>query len=307
MKYMYDVLVIGAGPAGITASIYLKRANLNVAVFEGNVPGGQLVNYNDIENYPGVKTFSAIELATDMLNHLDKLDIEVKYEQVVKIEDHQSFKRVISEAQSYDAKAVVIATGNIPRRLGVENEDSLAYNGISWCAICDGPIYKGKDVVVIGGGNSAVEESQFLTTIATSVTIVQNLSKLTAEAKAVEKLVNTKNVTVHYESLVKKFLKSDTGTLSGVVITNKDGEEITLQADGVFEYIGMRPVTEMVSELGVTTDYGYIKVNEKMETTVPGLFACGDVTEKQIRQVVTAAGDGAVAAQNAIRYLESTH
>ena len=304
---MYDVLVIGAGPAGITASIYLKRANLNVAVFEGNVPGGQLVNYNDIENYPGVKTFSAIELATDMLNHLDKLDIEVKYEQVVKIEDHQSFKRVISEAQSYDAKAVVIATGNIPRRLGVENEDSLAYNGISWCAICDGPIYKGKDVVVIGGGNSAVEESQFLTTIATSVTIVQNLSKLTAEAKAVEKLVNTKNVTVHYESLVKKFLKSDTGTLSGVVITNKDGEEITLQADGVFEYIGMRPVTEMVSELGVTTDYGYIKVNEKMETTVPGLFACGDVTEKQIRQVVTAAGDGAVAAQNAIRYLESTH
>ncbi len=304
---MYDVLVIGAGPAGITASIYLKRANLNVAVFEGNVPGGQLVNYNDIENYPGVKTFSAIELATDMLNHLDTLDIEVKYEQVVKIEDHQSFKRVISEAQTYDAKAVVIATGNIPRRLGVENEDSLAYNGISWCAICDGPIYKGKDVVVIGGGNSAVEESQFLTTIATSVTIVQNLNKLTAEAKAVEKLVNTKNVTVHYESLVKKFLKSDSGTLSGVVITNKDGEEITLKADGVFEYIGMRPVTEMVADLKVTTDYGYIKVNEKMETTVPGLFACGDVTEKQIRQVVTAVGDGAVAAQNAIKYLESTH
>lgn len=304
---MYDVLVIGAGPAGITASIYLKRANLNVAVFEGNVPGGQLVNYNDIENYPGVKTFSAIELATDMLNHLDKLEIEVKYEQVVKIEDHQSFKRVISEAQTYDTKAVVIATGNIPRRLGVENEDSLAYNGISWCAICDGPIYKGKDVVVIGGGNSAVEESQFLTTIATSVTIVQNLSKLTAEAKAVEKLVNTKNVTVYYESLVKKFLKSENGSLSGVVITNKDGEEITLKADGVFEYIGMRPVTEMVADLGVTTDYGYISVNEKMETTVPGLFACGDVTEKQIRQVVTAAGDGAVAAQNAIRYLESLH
>lgn len=304
---MYDVLVIGAGPAGITASIYLKRANLKVAVFEGNVPGGQLVNYNDIENYPGVKTFSAIELATDMLNHLDKLDIEVKYEQVTNVEDHQTFKRVITESESYDAKAVVIATGNIPRRLGVENEESLAYNGISWCAICDGPIYKDKDVVVIGGGNSAVEESQYLTTLATSVTIVQNLNKLTAEAKAVEKLVNTNNVTVYYESLVKKFLKNDSGSLSGVVITDKDGKEISLKADGVFEYIGMRPATEMVSSLGVTTDYGYILVNEKMETTVPGLLACGDVTEKQIRQVVTAAGDGAVAAQNTIKYLESLH
>lgn len=304
---MYDVLVIGAGPAGITASIYAKRANLNVAVFEGNVPGGQLVNYNDIENYPGVKTFNAIELATDMLNHLDKLEIEVKYEQVTLVEDHGTHKRVVSEMGSYDTKVVIMATGNIPRRLGVENEESLAYNGISWCAICDGPIYKGRDIVVIGGGNSAVEESQYLTTLATSVTIVQNLDKLTAEAKAVEKLVNTDNVTVYYESRVNKFLKDGKGNLSGVVITNKDGKEITLKAEGVFEYIGMRPVTEMVQALGVTTDYGYIKVNEKMETKVPGLFACGDVTEKQIRQVVTAAGDGAVAAQNAIRYLESLH
>lgn len=302
---MYDVLVIGAGPAGITASIYAKRANLKVAVFEGNVPGGQLVNYNDIENYPGVKTFSAIELATDMLNHLDKLDIEVKYEQVTRVDDHKTHKTVTSEMGAYDAKVVIIATGNIPRRLGVENEESLAYNGISWCAICDGPIYKGKDVVVVGGGNSAVEESQYLTTLATSVTIVQNLDKLTAEAKAVEKLVNTENVTVYYESLVKKFLKDDKGSLSGVVITDKDGKEITLKAEGVFEYIGMRPVTEMVQALGVTTDYGYIKVNEKMETKVPGLFACGDVNEKQIRQVVTATGDGAVAAQNAIKYIES--
>ena len=302
---MFDVLIIGAGPAGIAAAIYTKRANLNIAVFEGNVPGGQLVNYNDIENYPGTKTFSAIELATDMLNHLDKLDIEVKYEQVTKVVDHGTHKTVISEAGSYDTKVVIVATGNIPRRLGVENEESLAYNGISWCAICDGPIYKGKDVVVVGGGNSAVEEAQYLTTLATSVTIVQNLATLTAEAKAVENLIHTDNVTVHYEATVQKFLKDEQGGLSGVVIVTKDGQEVTVDAQGVFEYIGMRPVTEMVSELGVTTDYGYIKVNQKMETEVPGLFACGDVTDKQIRQVITAAGDGAVAAQNAIRYVES--
>lgn len=302
---MFDVLIIGAGPAGIAAAIYTKRANLNIAVFEGNVPGGQLVNYNDIENYPGTKTFSAIELATDMLNHLDKLDIEVKYEQVTKVIDHGTHKTVMSDAGSYDTKVVIVATGNIPRRLGVENEESLAYNGISWCAICDGPIYKGKDVVVVGGGNSAVEEAQYLTTLATSVTIVQNLAMLTAEAKAVEKLIHTDNVTVYYESTVQKFLKDEQGGLSGVAIVTKDGQEVTIDAQGVFEYIGMRPVTEMVSELGVTTDYGYIKVNQKMETEVPGLFACGDVTDKQIRQVITAAGDGAVAAQNAIRYVES--
>ena len=303
---MYDVLVIGAGPAGVTASIYTKRANLKVAVFEGNVPGGQLVNYSEIENYPGVKSFSSIELATDMIEHMSKLDIEVKYEKVTKLEDHGSYKTVSTDFGSYDTKAVIIATGNVPRKLGVENEEQLAYNGISWCAICDGPIYRDKDVIVVGGGNSAVEEGYYLSTLAKSVTVVQNLDRLTAEAKANEKLIQQPNVKVYYETLVDKFLKDDKG-LTGATLKDKDGKIFDVFADGVFEYVGMIPVTDFVKHLGITTNYGYITVNEKMETKIPGILSCGDVNDKQIRQVVTAAGDGAVAAQNALKYLESLH
>lgn len=303
---MYDVLVIGAGPAGVTASIYTKRANLKVAVFEGNVPGGQLVNYSEIENYPGVKSFSSIELATDMIEHMSKLDIEVKYEKVTKLEDHGSYKTVSTDIGSYDTKAVIIATGNVPRKLGVENEEQLAYNGISWCAICDGPIYRDKDVIVVGGGNSAVEEGYYLSTFVKSVTVVQNLDRLTAEAKANEKLIQQPNVKIYYETLVDKFLKDDKG-LTGATLKDKDGKIFDVFADGVFEYVGMIPVTDFVKHLGITTNYGYITVNEKMETKIPGILSCGDVNDKQIRQVVTAAGDGAVAAQNALKYLESLH
>jgi len=201
---------------------------------------------------------------------------------------------------------VIIATGNLPRRLGVENEEQLAYNGISWCAICDGPIYRDKDVVVVGGGNSAVEEGYYLSTFAKSVTVVQNLDRLTAEAKANEKLIAQPNVTVYYETLVDKFLKDDKG-LTGVVVKDKEGKTFDIQADGVFEYVGMIPVTDFVKHLGITTHYGYVTVNEKMETKIPGILSCGDVNDKQIRQVVTAVGDGAVAAQNTLKYLESLH
>jgi thioredoxin reductase (NADPH) len=303
---MYDCIIVGAGPAGLTAAIYAKRANLNVALFEGNVPGGQLVNYTEIENYTGAKHFSSIELATDMLEHVMKLGVEIIYEKVNLVENKDDKKIVTTDFNTYEAKAIILATGNVPRRLGVENEDQLAYNGISWCAICDGPIYKDRDVVVIGGGNSAVEEGYYLSTFAKSVTFVQNLEKLTAEAKAVEHLLKQPNVKVYYESLVKKFLKDDQG-LSGVLITDKEGKEIEIKADGVFEYVGMVPVTEMVKELNITTPYGYVKANEKMETAVPGIFSCGDVNDKQIRQVITAAGDGAVAAQNVLKYLETLH
>jgi thioredoxin reductase (NADPH) len=241
-----------------------------------------------------------------MLNHVMKLDVEIKYEKVNQVLKTENGFDAVSDYETYQGKSVIIATGNEPRRLGVENEDELAYNGISWCAICDGPIYKGKDVVVIGGGNSAVEEAQLLASYTNSVTIIQNLSKLTAEAKANEKLINTPNVKIYYESTVSKFIKGPKG-LEGVMIKKKDGSLLDIPANGAFEYVGMIPVTSMVKDLGVTTPYGYILANAKMETSVKGLFACGDVTEKQIRQVITAAGDGAVAAQNVIKYLESLH
>ncbi|MFP4177206.1 MAG: NAD(P)/FAD-dependent oxidoreductase [Acholeplasmataceae bacterium] len=301
---MYDLLIIGSGPAGMTAGIYAKRANLKVAIFEKEAPGGQLVNYKEIENYTGYKKLDGFQLALNMFNHVQDIGVEVIFDEVLNVELDGNVKRVITKNDTYETKAVIVATGNVPRRLGVEGEEELASNGISWCAICDGPIYKDRKVVVVGGGNSAVEEASYLATLASHVTIVQNLDYLTADHKAQVILRKADNVDYHFGSLVKKFLKDEKG-LKGVVITNKEGKEIEIEADGVFEYVGMNPVTDMVKDLGITTEYGYITANERMETEVPGIYAAGDVIDKQIRQVVTAAADGAIAAQNVLRYLET--
>lgn len=301
---MYDVLIIGTGPAGITAGIYAKRANLKVAMFEKDTPGGQLSKYNEIENYTGYKKMAGYELATAMIDHAYDLGVEVIYDEVIKVELDGNIKKVITPSETYETKVVIIATGNVPRRLGVENEDELAMNGISWCAICDGPLYKDRKVIVIGGGNSAVEEASYLATLATHVTVVQNLDMLTADPKAQDILLKMKNVDIYYGSVVKKFLKDDKG-LTGAIIIDKEGKETTILADGVFEYVGLIPVTDFVKDLGVTNKYGYIEANEKMETAVPGIYGAGDVIVKQIRQVVTATADGAIAVQNALRYLET--
>jgi len=301
---LYDVLIVGAGPAGITAAIYAQRANLKVAMFEKDTPGGQLSKYNEIENYTGAKKVAGYELATMMIDHAYELGVEVIYDDVTKVELDGNVKKLITPNQTYEAKAVIIATGNVPRRLGVENEDELAMNGISWCAICDGPLYKGRKVVVVGGGNSAVEEASYLATLATHVTVVQNLADLTADPKAQDILRSMKNVDIKYSTVVSKFLKDDKG-LTGVVIKSEDGKEETVEADGVFEYVGLTPVTDMVKDLGITNKYGYIEADEKMQTKVPGVYAAGDVIVKQIRQVVTATADGAIAVQNVLRYLET--
>jgi thioredoxin reductase (NADPH) len=301
---LYDVLIVGAGPAGITAAIYAQRANLKVAMFEKDTPGGQLSKYNEIENYTGAKKVAGYELATMMIDHAYELGVEVIYDDVTKVELDGNVKKLITPNQTYEAKAVIIATGNVPRRLGVENEDELAMNGISWCAICDGPLYKGRKVVVVGGGNSAVEEASYLATLATHVTVVQNLADLTADPKAQDILRSMKNVDIKYSTVVSKFLKDDKG-LTGVVIKSADGKEETVDADGVFEYVGLTPVTDMVKDLGITNKYGYIEADEKMQTKVPGVYAAGDVIVKQIRQVVTATADGAIAVQNILRYLET--
>lgn len=300
---MYDLLVIGAGPAGITAAIYAKRANLKVAIFEKYVPGGQIVNTAEVENYTGFEKLRGFELATNMLNHANSLGVEFIYDEVLNVRVENGIKYLETPSETFETKALIIASGTVPRRLGVENEDMLASNGISWCAICDGPMYKGRKVVVIGGGNSAVEEAAYLATLATHVTVVQNLSHLTADKKAQDILFRANNVEVFYNAEVVQFNTNDNFQLSGVKI-NVDGKEIDVEADGVFEYIGAVPVTDMVKDLGITNQFGYIEVNEKMQTKVPGIFAAGDVIVKQIRQIVTATSDGAIAAQNVLKYLE---
>ena len=301
---LYDVLIIGTGPAGITAGIYAKRANLKVAMFEKDTPGGQLSKYNEIENYTGAKKVAGYELATMMIDHAYELDIEVIYDEVIKVENLGNIKKVITPNATYETKTVIVASGNVPRRLGVENEDALAMNGISWCAICDGPLYKERKLVVIGGGNSAVEEAAYLATLATHVTVVQNLDFLTADPKAQDILRGMPNVDFRFGSVVSKF-EMENNTLTGVTIQNNKGEKETISAEGVFEYVGLIPVTTFIKDLGITNQYGYVVANEKMETAVPGIYAAGDVTVKQIRQVITAASDGAIAAQNALKYIES--
>lgn len=302
---LYDVLIIGAGPAGMTAGIYAKRANLKVAIFEKYAPGGQIINTAEIENYTGHSKMSGYELATHMLNHTESLGVEIKYEEVLEVKDEGKIKKVITPDHTYETKVVIVASGTVPRRLNVENEDALASRGISWCAICDGPMYKDKKVIVIGGGNSAVEEAAYLSTLASHVTVIQDMPHLTADKKAQDILMAKQNVDFKFSSRVQKFLLTEEGNMKGVEITNAEGKTEEILADGAFEYIGLIPVTTFIKDLGITNNYGYLEVNEKMETKVPGIYGAGDANVKQIRQVVTATADGAIAVQNALKYLET--
>lgn len=301
---MYDLIVIGAGPAGITAGIYAKRANLKVAVIEGGAPGGQMVNTGEIENYPGFTKMAGADLALEMFNHGMSLGVEYIFGEVIKV-NSGNVKEVVLGSQTIKTKAIIIATGALPRKLGLENEEFLSGKNISWCAICDGPLYKNKEVVVVGGGNSAVEEAAYLATLATKVTVVQNLATLTADKKAQDILLKHENVTVHYSSLVSAFVLNEDKSFKGVEIINENKEKVLIKADGVFEYVGLIPSTKAFKDLGILNDYGYIKTNDLMETNLAGIYAAGDVREKQIRQVVTATNDGAIATQNVLKYLET--
>jgi thioredoxin reductase (NADPH) len=299
---VYDLIIIGAGPAGMTASIYAKRANLDVLLMEKSAPGGQMISTAEIENYTGVGKVSGVDLAMKMFEHVQSLGVETMFEEVVKVHDLGSVKEVVTPSQTLQTKAVLITAGANPRTLGVKGEDDYAYRGISWCAICDGPLYKDKRVLVVGGGNSAVEESLFLSNIVSHITIVQNLDRLTADPKAVSLLMKTPNVDIIFNAKVISFNGDD--ALKSVDVETKDGVK-SIEVDGVFEYIGLTPVSDFVSHLGITNEAGYIVVNSNMETKVKGIFSAGDVNQKQIRQVVTATSDGAIAVQNIIKYLES--
>ncbi|NLN50899.1 MAG: FAD-dependent oxidoreductase [Acholeplasmataceae bacterium] len=301
---MFDLVIIGAGPAGITAGIYAKRANLNVAVIEKGAPGGQMINTSEIENYPGFAKIGGADLALEMFNHGMSLGVQYIFDDVVELKDGK-LKQIITKTNSYQAKAVIIATGASPRKLNLEHEEMLSSKGISWCAICDGPIYKGKDVVVVGGGNSAVEEASYLAAIVKSVTIIQNLKELTADKKAIEILLKKENVKIHYQSTVQEFLIDENNNLIGVKIKTGNAQFKTIKTDGVFEYIGLKPETAAFTGLRILNDYGYIPTDENMATKLAGIFAVGDVREKQIRQVVTATNDGAIAVQSVFKYLET--
>lgn len=301
----YDVIIVGSGPAGMTASIYAARANLRVLLLDKLAPGGQIINTNEIQNYTGLGTINGAELAIQMFTHTQELNVEFDYRTVREIREENGIKVVscLEEEKEYTALAVILCTGTRPRMLGVENELVFAGNGISWCAICDGAACRDKDVVVIGGGNSAVEESIYLAEIAKSLTIV-TMFDLTADPMACDKLRAMPNVTIYpYQDVLRFF---GDGRLEGIHFrSTQNGEERMIACDRVFEYIGLIPTTECFRSLNILDKMGYIQVNEFMQTAVAGVFAAGDCITKHLRQVITACADGAVAAQSASQYIKS--
>ena len=301
---LYDVVIIGAGPAGMTAAIYAARANMSVLLLEKLAPGGQIINTHEIQNYTGVGTINGAELAYKMFEHTQELQVVFDYGTVKEIREEGQIKVITCEEEKvFEAKAVIVATGTIPRRLDVENEERFAGENISWCAICDGAYYRGKDVVVIGGGNSAVEEAIYLASVANSVKVV-TLFNLTADPVSCDELRALPNVTVYEFYNIEGFTGVE--KLKGVRIkSTQTQEEIELACDGVFEYIGLKPSTEAFATLGILDEQGYIKVNNRMETSVAGIYGAGDVVTKELRQVVTACSDGAIAAQVASKYIKT--
>ena len=302
---MYDVIIIGAGPGGMTAAIYTQRANLKTLMLEKAAPGGNMINTWEVENYTGMGKVSGFEISEKMFNHTQELGVEYQYGDVASIKDFKDKKEVITaDGTVYETKAVIIGSGTVPRRLGVPGEDRLASKGISWCAICDGAFFKGKHVLVLGGGNSAIEEAVYLTTMNVKVTVLNILDSLQADAKPVQQAKDTGMIDfmLGYEVLSFNGEKK----LESVTIQNvKTKEEQTLDYEGVFMFIGQIPATEFVRDLGITNRYGFIETNQHMETKVPGIYGIGDVIDKELRQIVTATADGAIAAQKCSKYIET--
>lgn len=302
----YDVVIVGSGPAGMTASIYAARADMKVLMLDKLAPGGQIINTNEIQNYTGMGTINGAELAMDMFNHTQELNVEFDYGTVNEIKEENGEKVVVCEEdnKTFTTKSVIIATGTRPRILGIESEQPYMGNGISWCAICDGAQYRGKDVVVIGGGNSAVEESIYLSGMVKSLTIV-TMFDLTADPIACDKLRAMDNVTIYTYQNVEEFV-GENGKLTGVRFkSTQTHEERIVNCDGVFEYIGLTPTTEFLKDTGLLNQFGYVEVNERMETKIPGIYGAGDCITKNLRQVITACADGAIAAQEASKYIKS--
>ena len=299
---MYDTIIIGAGPAGMTAALYAARSNLKVALIEGGLPGGQMNNTSDIENYPGYANISGPELAEKMFEPLENLGVEHLYGFVENVEDHGEFKKVVIDDQIYETRTVIVATGSKHRLLGVPGEEELNSRGVSYCAVCDGAFFRDQDLLVVGGGDSAVEEAIFLTRFAKSVTIVHRRDELRAQKVLQDRAFANEKINFIWDSVVKE-IKGE-NRVESVVIENVKTGQVTEQAfGGVFIYVGLDPVSDFVQELQIRDQAGWIVTDDHMKTSVTGVFAVGDVRQKDLRQVTTAVGDGAIAGQEAYKYI----
>ena len=298
---MYDIIIIGAGPAGLTASIYGKRNNKKVLVLEGSAYGGQIINTLDIENYPTQAHISGFDFATRLYNQAKDLGAEIKFEKVTEIKNLKNHKEVVTSKNTYETKTIIIATGAKNKKLGIKREDELIGKGVSYCASCDGAFFKKKDVAVVGGGNTAVEDALYLSNIANKVYIILRRDTFSAEEKNTKDLKSKKNVEIIINSNVIA-LNGDK-RLESIDIENKDKRITNINVSGIFIAIGREPSNEIFKDLINLDKYGYIISNENCHTNIDGIFVAGDNRVKELRQLVTATSDGAIAANEAIKYV----
>lgn len=298
---MYDLIIIGAGPAGLTACLYAGRSRLKTLLLEKMVVGGRILLTETIENFPGFPGgISTQELIQRMQEQVKSLGIEIKSEEVSEL-DCQS-KSVKTDEKTYPAKTIIIATGAVPRKLGVPGEDRLTGRGVSYCATCDGPLFKDKNVVVVGGGNAVAEEALYLSRFAKTVNIVHRRNDLRACAILQEELKKNKKINFILSNVVTELMGS-TKMESLKIKDVNTGQEQIINCDGVFIYIGYDPDTGLVKNKLKLDGAGFIITDEAMATSQDGIFACGDCRKKSLYQVITACGDGAIAAESAYKYI----
>ena len=304
---MYDIVIVGAGPAGLTAALYARRAEKSVLVIEKDTFGGQITHSPRVENYPGFLEMSGNEFADKLLEQVMAQGAEIELDEVTGISGEAGNYTVKCVAKEFTARAVIIATGSHHRMLGVEGELDFVGEGISYCAVCDGAFYKGKSVAVIGGGNSALQDAVLLSDSCTSVTVVQNLAFLTGESRLQKILADKSNVNIVYSTVVREIL-SENGAFSGIKVENTEtGAKSDLLVDGIFVAIGQVPENEPFRSVTALNDYGYIVAGEDCVPSGAGegIFVAGDCRTKSVRQITTATADGAVAALAAIRFIDS--
>ena len=302
---MHDIIIVGGGPAGLTAAVYALRAGKTVLVIEKNGFGGQIAYSPKVENIPGTIQISGVEFADKLVDQAMNLGADMELETVTGLEKTETGFRVFTEEGStFEGGAVILALGVKHRMLGLPGEEELVGNGISFCAVCDGAFYAGQDVAMIGGGNSALQEALLLSEVCRKVTIVQNLAFFTGEQKLAQALAEKDNVEVHFSTVVTAY-KQENGALTGLELRNEEtGAKSELTVDGAFLAVGLQPENEPFAQFEKLNDWGYFDSGEDCCTQTPGLFVAGDCRSKRIRQVVTAASDGAIAAMAACRYLD---
>ena len=291
---IYDCIIVGSGIAGMSSAIYLKRANKDILLLESYIPGGQINNTSNVENYPGFTKIDGPTLVMNLHDQINSMEIPLKYEKVININKEDSFI-VETNKEKYLTRNVILATGRTPNKLGIEDE--FVGKGVSYCALCDGNLYKNEEVVVVGGGNSAFEESLYLSKVCKKVTILNRSDKLKASIILQEEVSKKNNIEVIYNCSIKKINSLDNKIVS--VSTNKGDIDCT----GIFIYIGLTPNIDYIN-LDLEKENNYIVVDNKMQTNIKGIYACGDIIKKDVYQIITAASEGAIAATSIIRSME---